>query len=110
MHVFAMGAQGVHSYPGADGRAIVPQHFDLKTDPDWNWLAPTLKQELPQQPKGSTTTFTHFDLRQLGFRQLDLPESRRYWSQRRRTAKSRLTRVARTRWRRGRRGSVAMLP
>ena len=73
LHIFAIGARGVHSYPGDYGRAIVPQPFDLKADPVWSWLTPALKQELPQQPKNSNTTFTLFDLRQLRFRDLDLP-------------------------------------
>ena len=73
LHVFVMGARGVHSYPNGYGKAVVPQPFDLNTDPEWNWLAPALKQELPQQAESSSNTLTLFDLRQLRFRRLDLP-------------------------------------
>ena len=78
LHVFAMGARGVHSYPGAYGTAIVPQPFNLENDPDWNWLAPALKQEIPQQAGSSSNTLTLFDLRQLRFRHLDLPPQWEY--------------------------------
>ena len=73
LHVFVMGVRGVHTYPGAFGKPIVPQPFDLNTDPEWNWLAPALAQTFPQQTGISSNTLTLFDLRQLRFRQLDMP-------------------------------------
>lgn len=73
LHVFVMGARGVHAYPSVYGKPVVQQPFDLNTDPQWNWLAPALIQALPQQAGSASNTLTLFDLRQLRFRHLNLP-------------------------------------
>ena len=73
LHILAVGAQGVHSYPGAYGKAAIPEPFDLRNDPTLSWLAPTLALMLPGQAS-EATPLTLFDLRALRFRKLDLPD------------------------------------
>ncbi len=72
LHIFVMGVHGVRAYPGAYGRPVVPQPFDLRSDPERKWLAPALTPG-PQDSRDKGATWTLFDLRKLRFGRVALP-------------------------------------
>jgi hypothetical protein len=72
LHMFVLGARGMHFTVAGYGKPLGRQPFVLSEDPDYKWLAPAVADLLPQPPAASGTTLTLFDLRQLRYRGLDL--------------------------------------
>jgi hypothetical protein len=73
LHMFVLGARGMHFNITGYGKPIGQVPFVMSDDPDYKWLLPAVANLLPQQAGGHGTTLTLYDLRQLRYRNLDLP-------------------------------------
>ncbi len=74
MHLFIFGARGTHAGFAGFGKPLAHKAFVMDADKSDKWLAPAIADLFPQTGGSSGTTYTVFDLRQLRFRNLDMPE------------------------------------
>ncbi len=73
LHLLVLGARGMHYNIAGYGKPLGQEPFTISDDPGYKWAALAVSNLVPPDPATPGTQLTLFDLRQLRYRNLDLP-------------------------------------